>query len=314
MVKKILLATDLSAMCEASFQVALGMARRLDCKLHILHVLESGYSGKYRHFVKDISTGNEIGVTGEYVESVEESIRSIYAPRINGFTDYEILVRYGFPYLEILRVARSGHMDLIVMAPHTRITETEEVVRMFAHVGSTVEGVTASSRCPVMIVGRPPQHLETFKNILMATDFSKCSDYAVDFAFDMAKQCAAKLSIFSVPELMPAPGKLCCPQAEIEMHLALTKKKLMERYVSKLEGFDNYVIDAWEGIPYVEILKFARIQEIDAIVMGPHAKEHAPSWYLGNTLEQVTMRSQCPVMVTCRPESLRYIDELKSSS
>lgn len=78
-----------------------------------------------------------------------------------------------------------------------------------------------------------------------------------------------------------------------------------------LKGFKNYVIDAWEGISYLEILKFARTQDVDLIVMGPHAKEEVPQWYLGNTVEQVSMRSQCPVIVASRPEALRRIKELE---
>ena len=35
---------------------------------------------------------------------------------------------------------------------------------------------------------------------------------------------------------------------------------------SQLDGFDNYGIEVWEGIPYVEILKFAREKNCDLII------------------------------------------------
>ncbi len=311
MFKKILFATDLSEMCEAPFQVALETAKKSDCKLYILHVLESRYSGKYRQFVKDIWAEEEIGVTGEYVEKVKKSVKNIYTPKMNGFTNYTIEVRPGFPYFEILKTARRDNIDLIVMAPHTGVAETKGVTRTYGHIGSTLEGVTATARCPVMVIARPPERIEAFKKILIPTDFSKGSDYAFDFALEMAKKFDAKLYILNVPELIFAPGTSCPPQPQIEGYVESGKERMKERYGSKLKEFENYTIDAWEGIPYIEILKFARSQDIDLIVMGPHAKEGAPTWYLGNTVEQVSMRSRCPVIVASRPEALRRIKELE---
>lgn len=311
MFRKILFATDLSEMCEAPFQVALETAKKSDCKLYILHVLESRYSGKYRQFVKDIWAGEEIGVTGEYVEKVKELVKGIYTPKMNGFTNYIIEVRPGFPYIEILRTVRRENIELIVMAPHTGVAEIKGVTRTYGRIGSTLEGVTASARCPVMVIARPPERIEPFKKILIPTDFSKGSDYAFDFALEMAKKFDARLYIFNVPELIFAPGTSCPPQPQIERYVESGKERVKEKYGSKLKGFENYIIDAWEGISYVEILKFARTQDIDLIVMGPHTKEEVPTWYLGNTVEQVSMRSQCPMIVASRQEALRPIKELE---
>jgi nucleotide-binding universal stress UspA family protein len=48
--------------------------------------------------------------------------------------------------------------------------------------------------------------------------------------------------------------------------------KIEKRYISQLDGFDNYGIEIWEGIPYVEILKFARQKNCDLIVLAHHTK------------------------------------------
>lgn len=236
MFKKILFATDLSEMCEAPFQVALETAKKCNCKLYMLHVLESRYSGKYRQFVKDIWAGEEIGVTGDYVENVKESVKNIYTPKMNGFTNYIIEVRPGFPYIEILRTARRENIDLIVMAPHTGIAEIKGVIRTYGRIGSTLEGVTASARCPVMVIARPSERIETFKKILIPTDFSKGSDHAFDFALEIAKKFDARLYIFNVLELIFAPGTSCPPQPHIERYVESAKEKAEERYESKFEG------------------------------------------------------------------------------
>jgi nucleotide-binding universal stress UspA family protein len=289
------------------------MAKEFEGKLYILHILESRYASKYRGFVKDISTGEEIGVTGDYLAKVKRAIESIYRPSMGELINYSIEVKEGFPYLEILRTARREKIDLIVMAPHAHVANAEGVVRTFGTVGSSLEGVAASSRCPVMVVAREPKRAGVFNKILIPIDFSKGSERAFDLALQMTRHFQSKVYILSVPELMPSPGRLCCPQPELEMHVALAKQRAKEMYGCKLKTKEikSYVIDAWEGIPYVEILKFARIYAIDIVVMGPHAKEENPTWYLGNTVEQVSMRSQCPVVVVGRPELLRSIDGLE---
>ena len=61
--------------------------------------------------------------------------------------------------------------------------------------------------------------------------------------------------------------------------------------------FDNYDIAVWEGIPYVELLKFARETSGDLIVMAHHTKDIDPEKaFFSHTIEQVVLRSACPVV------------------
>ena len=63
-----------------------------------------------------------------------------------------------------------------------------------------------------------------------------------------------------------------------------------------MKGYDNYEIEIWEGIPYVEILKFAREKQGDLIVMAHHTRDIDPEEaQLGSTVEQVVLRAACPV-------------------
>jgi nucleotide-binding universal stress UspA family protein len=64
-----------------------------------------------------------------------------------------------------------------------------------------------------------------------------------------------------------------------------------------MHNFDNYDIAVWEGSPYIELLKFSRETGSDLIVMGHHNKDsdhEAVSF--GPTIEQVVLRSACPVI------------------
>ncbi len=86
-------------------------------------------------------------------------------------------------------------------------------------------------------------------------------------------------------------------------------KLQMERiYLPALKEFDTYEIEVWEGIPHVEILKYARAKSSDLIVMAHHTREVDPEKaILGSTVEQVVLRSSCPVASVNRPDKVQEI-------
>jgi nucleotide-binding universal stress UspA family protein len=218
MFKRILFPTDLSESCEAPFRVAVEMAERCHSRLYIIHVLESRYSGKYRQYVRDIWTGEEIAVTGRYIHSVERHIKDFYAPRINGFTDYTIEVRLGFPHLEILRTARREHTDLIVMARHTGMARGLGVIRTFGAVASAVEDVMARAGCPVLVVDGPPERLDMFKKLLPLTNFSIVDDRAEELAVEIAKTFDGTPHVSHVSELISPPDTMTNDRLEMTVH------------------------------------------------------------------------------------------------
>ena len=94
-------------------------------------------------------------------------------------------------------------------------------------------------------------------------------------------------------------------QAEIEDQIAKARQKIEKRYVAKMKGYDNYEIEVREGVPYVEILKFAREKTGDLIVMAHHTREVDPEKaVLGGTVEQVVLRSACPVASVNHPDKV----------
>ncbi|MGD8982019.1 MAG: universal stress protein, partial [Desulfobacterales bacterium] len=75
--------------------------------------------------------------------------------------------------------------------------------------------------------------------------------------------------------------------------------------ISQLDGFDNYRIEVWEGIPYVEIVKFAREKDCDLIVLAHHTKIIESSLAsFGSTTEQVVLRATQPVASVNRPDKV----------
>ena len=92
-------------------------------------------------------------------------------------------------------------------------------------------------------------------------------------------------------------------QAEIEEMIKDAREKIERRYISQLDDFDNYGIDVWEGIPYVEIVKYAREKNCDLIVLAHHTKIIKSSLAsFGSTVEQVVLRATQPVASVNQPD------------
>ncbi|MBL0716458.1 MAG: universal stress protein, partial [Desulfosarcina sp.] len=154
MFNKILVATDLLENCDPVVLVAAEIADQHKGMLHLIHILESGYSAQYRNVVKDFKTGEELVSNEEYETMVKEQIKSPYIWILKDPEHYKIRIRPGFPWEEILRWARKKKPELIVLGPHPGRAEAKGVTRVSSMVGSTIEGVITHERCPVMIVNR----------------------------------------------------------------------------------------------------------------------------------------------------------------
>jgi len=156
------------------------------------------------------------------------------------------------------------------------------------------------------------------KNILYATDLSKNSAFAFQYATDMAEKYDAVLHILHVFEKITPSVK-----AMVDMYLtdeqmeAIAKRgeKTTEMIIERLNVFCDRVraddpscafrvatIDAVEGFPAEMILKKAEELQCDAIVMGTHGKGFIEHAFLGSVAEKVLRRSRRPVLSIPLPE------------
>ena len=142
-----------------------------------------------------------------------------------------------------------------------------------------------------------------FSNIIFCTDFSKPADAAFQFAFKTAKEVGAKLYLFHAIDISNALTGVLSGQAEIERRIEQAKEQMRKKYVAQMGDFDNYQIEIWEGTPYVEILKLAREKQADLIIMAHHTKD-VDEAEIGSTVEQVVLRSACPVASVNRPDKV----------
>ena len=301
MFTKILFATTASPTCDNAAKVAFDLEMKWEAKLTVFHVLGIPTRG-YSPFVTDVRTGEVEQPDPDYIEWVKEEMKNTYGDLLKDSANVEIEAAVGIPHREILRIARKKDVDLIIMGSHTR-QEDIGATRYRSVVGSTMQKVAKSARCPVVIVSRPCTTCwRLFSNIVFGTDFSKASDSAFMFASKLANEVGAKLHMFHACDIASNSAGQVLGQEEIEQLIENARNKMKKRYAAKMNGYDNFDIEVREGVPYIEILKFAREKMGDLIVMAHHTREIDP--VLGGTVEQVVLRSACPVASVNHPDKV----------
>ena len=245
-------------------------------------------------------------------------MKTTYSEELEHTQNLVLEAKAGRADKEILRKAREEDVDLIIMGAHTR-EEGVGPMRSRSVVGNTMQRVAKSAPCPVIIIGRPcatgwklfpdiESGWKLFPNIVFGTDFSKASDSAFLFAFQLAKEVGGKLYLFHALNIYYGNAGQIRQQTEIEEMIKDAREKIEKRYISQLDDFDNYEIEVWEGIPYVEILKFARQKNCDLIVLAHHTKIIESSLAsLGSTVEQVVLRATQPVASVNRPNRVSEV-------
>jgi len=147
--KSILYCSDFSEEAEMAFHHAVDFCQRYGARLHLLHVLHSGY--KYmRHVVDEyVEPNKEKTVDAELMAKAEADLKARYGDRLEECNQAVFAVRVGVAFVEIVRYARENKVDFIVMGASG---STELDKQTF---GSTVENVARRAHCHVMAIRNP---------------------------------------------------------------------------------------------------------------------------------------------------------------
>jgi nucleotide-binding universal stress UspA family protein len=295
MFSRILLATTATPACDHAARVAFNLATRDRSEINVFHVLGIPTRG-YSQTVMDFRTGESVTVDDQYLDRVSKELDSYFRLQLEQIPNHRIRAVIGLPHREILREARDYGADLIVMGGSTG--DPEEILYKRNMVGSTLQRVAYSAHCPVLVINRPAASFwGGISNIVFATDFSKSAMAAFQFTLKAAQELNAEFHIFHVIDTGASPLAHHPPQDDIDARLREARRRIMSEYGPQLKDCKNYTMEVWEGVPYMEIVKYARQYQADLIVMAHHSRamDLAES-RLGSNTEQVIVRANCPVI------------------
>ena len=143
------------------------------------------------------------------------------------------------------------------------------------------------------------------EKILLPTDLSKYSAYALPYAVEMAKTYNASLHLLHVVETnwLGITGSAEFPGQTQEF--IDTAVKAAEKEVEDLaESIDGVNIEASVilGTPHAEVVRYARDNNIDLIVLATHGRTGLSHVLMGSVAEKVVQMAPCPVLSIKNPE------------
>jgi len=144
------------------------------------------------------------------------------------------------------------------------------------------------------------------RRILVPVDFSAQADAAFEYALDLAAKLDAKvilLHVFQVPAFAFPDASIPLPaQTLIEVQNASRTHldKLEARARKAKVGATSILL---EGAPFVEIVRAARTEKADLIVMGTHGRTGLRHALMGSTAEKVVRKAPCAVLVVRSPDA-----------
>jgi nucleotide-binding universal stress UspA family protein len=141
----------------------------------------------------------------------------------------------------------------------------------------------------------------TMKRILVPHDFSETSEAAVKYAVALAGISGAQLHVLHV-------GEKAQSSLEAEFPLGLdgamqdaTRERLL-RIVTPAEQAElSPQFTVRPGTPSHEIVRFAKDEDVDLIVMGTHGRGLIGHAVLGSVAEKVVRMAHCPVLSVRSP-------------
>jgi nucleotide-binding universal stress UspA family protein len=145
--KKILVATDFSEAADAALSYGRALARAFGARLHVLNVVDDMYlrlgGDAYAAVLPDLQQDVE--------RQARERLEALLVDNDPTPLPTDLIIREGAAAQEIVKYAKDGGIDLIVVGTHGR--------GAMAHLllGSVAERVVRTASCPVLTV-RHPEH------------------------------------------------------------------------------------------------------------------------------------------------------------
>jgi nucleotide-binding universal stress UspA family protein len=147
----------------------------------------------------------------------------------------------------------------------------------------------------------------SLQNILLATDFSEPSAAALEYAKSLALKFGGCIHVLHVLEDLAAHAWT----TEVYVAALPGVHEEMERQArERLDGMfpreerDKYRVrtELRTGSPFVEVVRYARDEKIDLIVMGTHGRGPIAHMLLGSVAERVVRKAPCPVLTVRHPQ------------
>ena len=276
----ILFATDFSESANHALPYAGDLAARFGAKVHLVHAKALlNYAAPPQAWQTTPDEACEIEM---------QELRNSLTQAFPGVRS-ESFIGEGSAWDVLSSVLEKHKIDLIVVGTRGRTGLGRLLL------GSQAEEILRRAPCPVLTVG-PRSHAEAgrYSSVLYATDFGPASQAAAPYAFSIAQEHQAGLTLLHVIE-EPRTGELVLPG-----DLVTSNESLLRAIVPSEAKFwcePRCVVE--QGKPAEKILDVAGRCRADLIVLGARKSTGVPgaaTHVSMATVHGVVTHAQCPVL------------------
>ncbi|HGO6706881.1 TPA: universal stress protein [Legionella pneumophila] len=145
----------------------------------------------------------------------------------------------------------------------------------------------------------------TLSNILIASDFSKHADWALQRAIDLAKSNQAKIHFLHVVT-PPLSSVVPSSETELQPNFLSKKKEIEEKILKKLNDNKLSSVSVVLGRASDEIIRYADENYCELIVVGAHGRYYINDYVLGTTSGSIIRQSHVPVLLIKKEPDFAY--------
>lgn len=139
--------------------------------------------------------------------------------------------------------------------------------------------------------------MKPIERILAAIDFSNYGEETVKAASYLCKMLKAKLTVLHIVNQAPFDGHFFGPASmdlmnEVEEKARVELSKAVKNWIGEEQEAQ---IEVDMGVPYVDILRYAKSIKCQFLMMGTHSREGLDRILLGSVAETLMQKSEVPV-------------------
>jgi nucleotide-binding universal stress UspA family protein len=281
-ISKILVTTDFSEASDRALDYAIALARRYDARIYLAHVITPD---PFQFAEPQLAQATYEKVR----QAAEEGITDILiSGKLRGLP-HEVLMEEGNVWPTLDKLIVEHDVDLIVAGTHGR-GKIQKIL-----IGSVAEEIFRQANTAVLTVGpavkgEKPKEIQ-FNHILFATDFGAGAEKAAAYAFSLAQEHNAKITLLHVVESAAAYTEEAIGR-EREINVVRMKKLLPQG----AEDWCKVEFRVTFGSAVEEILIAARESMADLIVMGAKPRRSLAGHVPLTIAYNVVTKAVCPVL------------------
>ncbi len=269
--KKILVPTDFSIQAENALKVAAQLAKKYDCEIYLLHILEIPLQE-----VDPISSYNNLPEAIYFMKLAHKQFEELKTKDyLKNLTIHET-VEVQEIFKGVFHVCKKHDIDLVIMGSNG-VSGLKEML-----IGSNTEKVVRTSKTPVLVIKNEHKAFKV-KDFVFASDFKDESRATYEKAIRFAQILKAKIHLLMVN----TPNKFIISE----------KSESRMKKFAKAFDFSNYTMNIYNDISIEKgIMNFSQSIKADLIGMSTHGRQGISHFFNGSISEDLVNHAKRPVI------------------